>query len=575
VRVLNVRRLALAYAIGLVPALAVAIGQPVWSRVDEPAHYDVIAQYAAGVYPHDSVTTIRPETLSIMQTTGNFGFVVDNAYQRPDSSFQAIPSGLSDAEHVLWVRRHVYQYSYEAFQPPLYYALALPAWKLGDAIGGAFGALYAVRVFNALLAALLAPLAMLVTLRIWPARASAAWAAVVLTAALPGIDANLTSVTNDVLVSVLGALTLLVALGGRVTVLRAVAVGALLGAAILTKTTAVALVPAVFVALAWRRRGGSFGEALTALVVATVVVAPWIVSNVLIYGEVVTSKEQLAMSAFPQRTAALDFWSVSTLHSFVTFWSGDPFLTLATAVPLVLVAALLSALAIAGLVRAWRSADVSPDALTVAALAAVGAGLASVLSPVLAAFNAPGRLAYVGVVAVTSLVSVGLWHELPAIRLRAGALGVFAALSAVALAVLVYPASTAAADPGHPVIDKTQTLGAGAQFHGVYFGLQDCAVDRDGDVWLGVVVADFSFSSAEWSQSAEVLNGGQTLATTDYSRSTPLPMTLKPGEVATGWLWIGPESRLDNQGPLTVHFRNVAADGYHAIGDVVIATPLC
>ena len=208
-----------------------AIGQPVWSRVDEAAHYDVIAQYAAGVYPHDSVTTIRPETLEVMQRTGVYGFVVDNSYQHPDPGFQAMPSGLTDAQHVLWIRRHGWQYSYEAFQPPLYYALALPAWEVGDALGGALGALYAVRIFGALLAALLAPLAMLIALRLSPATPGAGWGAAVLTAAMPGVDANLTSVTNDVLVAVLGAVALVVAIGGRPTLRRAALLGLLLGAA--------------------------------------------------------------------------------------------------------------------------------------------------------------------------------------------------------------------------------------------------------------------------------------------------------------------------------------------------------
>jgi len=52
------RQFAIAYAVALVPCLALAIGQPVWSRVDEAAHYDVIAQYAAGVYPRDATTTL-------------------------------------------------------------------------------------------------------------------------------------------------------------------------------------------------------------------------------------------------------------------------------------------------------------------------------------------------------------------------------------------------------------------------------------------------------------------------------------------------------------------------------------
>ena len=550
-----------------------AIGQPVWSRVDEAAHYDVIAQYAAGVYPHDSVTTIRPETLEIMHKTGVYGFVVDNAYQRPDG-LAPMPNGLTDAQHVLWVRRHVWQYSYEAFQPPLYYALALPAWKLGDAVDGAFGALYAVRVFDALLAALLAPLAMLMALRLWPSQSGAGWGAAVLTAAMPGVDANLTSVTNDVLVAVLGAVTLLVAMSGRVTWRRALLTGVLLGATVLTKTTAVSLAPAIVVALTWRRRDGSFGEALTALVVAALLVTPWLVSNVAIYGEVVTTKEQLAMSAFPARTGALDFWSVSTLHSFVTFWSGDPFLSLATALPLALLAALLCALAIAGLGRAWRAMDLARDATVVVGLAAAGAGVVSVTSPVLAAFNAPGRLAYAGVCAVTSLVAAGLSAELTPVRLRRSTFGVFAAVSAIALIALVVPQPGAPANPGHPQVTMSEQVNESGQFHQVLFVVQTCARDADGTLWISVVLENFNSASAEWSQAAEITAGGQALATSDYSRSTPLPMTLAPGQVATGWLWMGPASRVTGADSLTVEFHDIATDAYHSVGTIAIpATP--
>ena len=300
------RRLLLAYAIGLMPALAIALGQPVWSRVDEAAHYDVIAQYAAGVYPRDSVTTIRPETLEVMERTGVYGFVVDNAYARPDVStgFHAIPSGLADSAHVLWIRRHGFQYSYEAFQPPLYYLSALPAWVVGKAVGGSLGAVYAVRIFDALLAALLAPLSMLIALRLWPANAAAAWTAAVLAVVLPGVPLNLTSITNDGLVSVLGATCILVAIDGRWTWRRIALTGALLGAALLTKTTAVALVPAIALALLGKSRAGGLRPLVWGGAVTAVLFVPWLMSNLAIYGELITTKEQLAMSAFPARTAA-------------------------------------------------------------------------------------------------------------------------------------------------------------------------------------------------------------------------------------------------------------------------------
>lgn len=550
-----------------------AVGQPVWSRVDEAAHYDVIAQYAAGVYPHDSVTTIRPETLAVMEETGIYGFVVDSAYARPDpeAGIQKVPPGLSDAQHVLWIRRHGWQYSYEAFQPPLYYALAVPAWWIGDRTGGPLGAVYAVRIFDAILAALLAPLSLLLALRLWPGGIGVGWGATVLTAALPGIALNLTSITNDVLVSVLGAACVLVAISGTWSRRRVVLLGLLFGAALLTKTTAVGLAPALAVALLQRQRGGGWRAVLGAGGIAAAAVVPWIASNVAIYGEPIPTREQLAMAAFPARTAELDFWSVSTLHAFVTFWTGDPFLSLPLAVPLALVAALMSALALAGLVRAERTA-----ALGVVALAAAGAALVSVTSPVLAAFNAPGRLAYVGVSAAMAVIAVGLWLELPSPRLRRAIVGGYAGLSLIGLALIV-PQAPPPQTSVPPAVARETPLQADGTFADVRINLIACVVDPSGNLWLGIGVENDGTTPAEWSQTGEIRVGDSTVATSDYRRSTPFSMALEPepGLLRAGWLYFGPRDRLGGLSTATVRFRDIAVDGYQKTGDISIPTALC
>jgi Dolichyl-phosphate-mannose-protein mannosyltransferase len=556
-----------------------ALGQPAWSRVDEPAHYDVIAQYAAGIYPYDSVTTIRPETLDVMERTGVYGFVVDNTYALPDVSagFQPMPSGLSDAAHVLWIRRHGYQYSYEAFQPPLYYAAALPAWLAGDALGGAIGALYAVRIFDALLAALLAPLSLLIALHLWPGNRAVGWGAALVTAVMPGVALNLTSVTNDVLVSVLGAACILVAVGGSWSRRRIVLLGLLFGAALLTKTTAAGLAPALAVALLQHRRAGGLRPLLAAGAIAATLVAPWIVANVAIYGEPITATEQLAMSAFPARTTSIDFWSVSTLHSFVTFWTGDPFLSLPLAVPLALLAAFMVALSAAGLWHTRRSGwePLQRSVVIVVGLAAIGAGLVSVTSPALAAFNAPGRLAYVGVCAVATLLVAGLWLELPSPRLRRGVVGLFATLSLAGLATVLVPPSPAPSDPGHPLIARAQPLHAVGTFDGLTADVETCVVDTSGSTWLGVSLVNSGDMPVEWSQNVEVDSSGGTVATSDYRRSTQLPVALQPGLSYSGWLWVGPSSRLRGLTDPSIRLRSVAADGYRTIGDLVIRTTLC
>jgi len=532
----------------------------------------VIAQYAAGVYPHDSVTTIRPETLTVMEETGVYGFVVDNAYGRPDpeAGVQPMPPGLSDSQHVLWIRRHGWQYSYEAFQPPLYYAVAVPAWLTGDRVGGPLGAVYSVRIFDALMAALLAPLSLLIALRLWPGSFNLGWGAAVLTATLPGVALNLTSVTNDVLVSVLGGACVLVAISGTWSRRRVVVLGLLFGAALLTKTTAVGLAPALAVALLQRRRGGGWRAVLGAGAIAAVMFLPWIASNVAVYGEPITTREQLAMAAFPARTAQLDFWSVSTLHAFVTFWTGDPFLSLPLAVPLALVATLISALGLAGLVRAERT-----QALAVVALGAAGAALASVASPILAAFNAPGRLAYVGLSAAMALVVVGLWLELPSPRLRRAIVGGYAGLSLIGLALTV-PQSPPPHYSGPPTPARETSPQAFGTFADVQISIIACVVDRAGNLWLGIAVENGGTMSAEWSQNGEITVGDSTVATSDYRRSTPFAMALEPGpSMFAGWLYFGPRDRLGSLDAATVRFRNIAVDGYRKIGDILIPTALC
>src|SRR5437588_781226 len=215
-----------------------------------------------------------------------------------------MPSGLTPDAKVLWIRRHGWEFSYEAFQPPLYYVLALPAWFAGHAIGGALGSLYAVRIFDALVAALLAPLAMMILLALWPGHQSAAWAAGALTAVVPGVALNLSSVTNDVLVSVLGALCILVAVTGSWSWRRAAFLGALFGAALLSKTSAIGIAPALVVALLQTRRDGGVRPLLIAGAVAAACVAPWLASNVAIYGELITTREQLALAAAMALVAA-------------------------------------------------------------------------------------------------------------------------------------------------------------------------------------------------------------------------------------------------------------------------------
>src|SRR5437588_1524406 len=132
-----------AYLVCVIPALLVAAGQPIWSRVDEAQHWDFIAQLAHGAYPVEGRTMIRPETLDLMAETGIYRWNVPGQWPTPTirstAGFTTVPPYLKGYSHRLWIVRHIWQFSYEAGQPPLFYLVGLPFWLAGNALAGAQG----------------------------------------------------------------------------------------------------------------------------------------------------------------------------------------------------------------------------------------------------------------------------------------------------------------------------------------------------------------------------------------------------------------------------------------------------
>jgi hypothetical protein len=266
---------------------------------------------------------------------------------------------------------------------------------------------------------------------------------------------------------------------------------------------------------------------------------------------------------------------VSTLHAFVTFWTGDPFLSLPGAVALAIVAGFITALAAAGLWRAWRKhrRGMSLRVLGILAAAGAGAALASVTSPVLAAFNAPGRLAYVGGAAAMALVAAGLSVELPSPRLRWGTIGTFAGLSLVGLALTAYGGALPPPASGVPAVVRQVTLGQAGTFQDLDVSLLACGVDGAGDRLVLVRFYNTGTDPVEWTQTAELRDGAAGVATSNFNRSTAFPLAFAPGHQYDGWLFFGrPQHPLASP---AIYFRDLAAAGYSTIGDLSIRTDLC
>jgi hypothetical protein len=221
--------------------------------------------------------------------------------------------------------------SYEGVQPPLYYAVLAAPWKLLHGYG-ALTTLYILRVVTLLLALTTIPLTWLLARELFPDRAEVALGATATLVLVGGFNANLANVTNDALVIPLAtaALWLTARTWNRGFQFGGAALtGAVVGLAVLAKTTGLVLVPLValgalgplwtrgVVARRYLMWGAQTGAA------AAVVVAPWLLWNRATY------HAWSASAAVDKITGPLQPPIPRTLHGVVThlksavqaFWS--------------------------------------------------------------------------------------------------------------------------------------------------------------------------------------------------------------------------------------------------------------
>ncbi len=257
-----------ASAVALVACVAVfgsvvAVRTPVPSPVDEGAHFAYV-QYIA---QHGSVPVLGHHYASL----GDLEL---------DPSFSTRRWGTDPRDMGLL------GLGYEDFQPPLYYALAVPAYDLG---GSLHAKVIAVRFFDlVLLGAAVAALARLAR-RVMGRRWLVGFTAGMLVLAMPGVVVRSVTVSNTsllVLLTIACVTELWIARHDGRSV-RLVTAGVLVGLALLTNLFAVVLVPVyalVAAGILWRSRSRrDLAMAGAGAAVALVVMAPWLVFNLVEY----------------------------------------------------------------------------------------------------------------------------------------------------------------------------------------------------------------------------------------------------------------------------------------------------
>jgi 4-amino-4-deoxy-L-arabinose transferase-like glycosyltransferase len=581
--------LILVYGLALIPALVMALSQPVWSRVDEAEHADFIVQLSHGIYPVADKTLIAPETLGVMRTTGKFGGAAPGTRPTPDlADLGPPPPGMSARANAAWMSRHLWQLSFESVQTPGYYILMVPVWLVADALGGPFGAIYTLRLINVLLIALLAPMSVAVARIVSPGRPEVAAIAAVFAILLPGLDLNGTRISNDGLAAVLGGLAVLLMVrwaGDKWSWRRAVLIGLILGAGLMVKLTLAGLLPALAIAAMWPARGTTWRGNLSRVVVSAAIalgcLVPWFVVNLHNYGGVVPGARaaRLSDAAPASFTAPFVPFDVGVLG--LTYWSGEPFGALPLSAPFAILGSLLALMALAGLIRILRTrSPFIPAPSVVVGIAAVAGMVAlTLLSPALGGFEfaGAGRYVYPALPAGAALGGLGICAVLARATARR-AIGTTYALAAVGVMTLGVAGLPAAPEPGPgspPSNATTFDVSASGQLQGVTVRVDHVALDPATKVtWFHVTVDNAGPGEAEWPAQA-FASAGAVLGYGDYRMSTHLRGDIDAGESTTGWLWVGLDPATFNPAQsVRLRVANVAVNDYSSVEDVDVVVAL-
>ncbi|MGQ9683067.1 MAG: phospholipid carrier-dependent glycosyltransferase [Anaerolineae bacterium] len=260
--------LAVLIAVYLATATQYALLTPPWQAPDEPAHYNYVRYIAergalpvlrSGDYPAAYLEEIKAR-----------GFP-------PEMSIDPL--------------------QYESWQPPLYYVLAAPLYRAALAIAPHPLPLIVLRLLSVLLGALLIAVTYLIARELLPQPEPLALGAASVLATLPMQVAMTAAVNNDTLAGLWSAVIvwqLLRLLRSSPTTRQWQLLGLTIGLGALTKLSTLATLPlvgAVVCYTLWQQahtsaagRAARWRPALAVALPALLLIAPWVLRNVVTYG---------------------------------------------------------------------------------------------------------------------------------------------------------------------------------------------------------------------------------------------------------------------------------------------------
>jgi 4-amino-4-deoxy-L-arabinose transferase-like glycosyltransferase len=376
---------------------------PDWQAPDEPPHYNYVAQVAAG------------DLLPVIEM-GDW----DNDYLETLKANDFAPEYLEEFDTI----------QYENHQPPLYYWLAAPFFRLSD------GNLQIIRLYSVILGAITLGLTFAVAKEVFPERSEIALGAMALFAFLPQNVHILASVNNDVLADLMIGILLLLCiryLKGKNTPLWLI--GFAMGVTFITKTTAYFMVGVVLVVIFMRWRQNEENDWLALLkkyiyfgIPASIFALIYWGRNIATYGfpdflglkahdSIVVG--QLRTTDYIADIGISQYWQIAIETSFNSFWGKFGWMeaNMGDALPFVIWAIILLMIwAITGLIFYTMRRDNSEKSS-----AAIGITLGLVMFLAIAQFiyynltfvQFQGRYIFVGLIpfAIGMVLGIDTWRK--------------------------------------------------------------------------------------------------------------------------------------------------------------------
>ncbi len=334
-------RLVLVLIIGIYLVLGTlyALLTPPWQIPDEPAHYNYVRFVAErrrypvlqmGDYPHEYLEEIKARRFP------------------PEMSIDPI--------------------RYEFHQPPLYYSLAAPFYRL-TRFWPPTQQVLALRFLSLLMGGGVIYLAYLIAKEVFPTGEALALGTAAFVASVPMHIAMLAAVNNDgpaelILAGILWMLVRYLKEGGRAEgriPWRLIGLGVLVGLGILTKTTTLVSIPLILVAVVLsRRRPSAISYQLCAIFLPALLLGlPWFIRNASIYGRMDIlglARHEAIVVGQPRTADRLAQYGVAglardfLLTTFRSFWAQFGWMGVLVDERIYLLLALLCALVGSGLI---------------------------------------------------------------------------------------------------------------------------------------------------------------------------------------------------------------------------------